>query len=96
MCAALIGGMDRLKRDYINEAKKRGVKLKCYTGKERTISGSMGRVDFVVLFTNKVSHKARKDVLSAVRSSDTPVLMRHSCGVSTLRECLHEATDTTP
>ncbi len=33
MCAALVGGMDRLKRDYMNEAKKNGVKLKCYTGK---------------------------------------------------------------
>lgn len=92
MCAALVGGMDRLKRDYMNEARKNGVKLKCYTGKERKISGSLGKVDFVVLFTNKVSHKARKDVLAALRGSDTPIIMRHSCGVSSLRECLGEAT----
>jgi len=91
MCAALVGGMDRLKRDYMNEAKKNGVKLKCYTGKERKISGSLGSVDFVVLFTNKVSHKARKDVLGALRGKDVPVIMRHSCGVSSLRECLGEA-----
>lgn len=91
MCAALVGGMDRLKRDYMNEAKKNGVKLKCYTGKERKISGSLGKVDFVVMFTNKVSHKARKDVLMALRGTDTPVIMRHSCGVSSLRECLGEA-----
>ncbi|WP_319468869.1 DUF2325 domain-containing protein [uncultured Pseudodesulfovibrio sp.] len=92
MCAALVGGMDRLKRDYMNEAKKNGVKLKCYTGKERSISGSLGKVDFVVLFTNKVSHKARKDVLSAIRGRNVPVIMRHSCGVSTLRDCLDEAS----
>ena len=92
MCAALVGGMDRLKRDYMNEAKRNGVKLKCYTGKERKISKSLGKVDFVVLFTNKVSHKARKDVLSALQGTDTPVIMRHSCGISTLRKCLTEAT----
>jgi len=92
MCAALVGGMDRLKRDYMNEAKKNGVKLKCYTGKERSISGSLGKVDFVVLFTNKVSHKARKDVLSAIRGKNVPVIMRHSCGISSLRDCLDEAS----
>jgi len=92
MCAALIGGMDRLKREYMTEAEKSGVKLKCYTGKERSISGSLGNVDFVVLFTNKVSHKARKDVLAALRGTKVPVIMRHSCGVSTLREALGEAT----
>lgn len=91
MCAALIGGMDRLKREYMTEAKKNGVKLKHYTGKERKIGSSLGRVDFVVMFTNKVSHKARKDVLDAVRGTDVPVYMHHSCGISTLRKCLDEA-----
>ncbi|ADU63962.1 MAG: DUF2325 domain-containing protein [Pseudodesulfovibrio sp.] len=92
MCAALIGGMDRLKREYMTEAEKSGIRLKCYTGKERSISGSLGNVDFVVLFTNKVSHKARKDVMAALRGTNVPVIMRHSCGVSTLREALGEAT----
>ncbi|MBI9081266.1 MAG: DUF2325 domain-containing protein [Pseudodesulfovibrio sp.] len=90
MCAALIGGMDRLKRNYMNEAKRNGVTLKCFTGKERKISVSLGKVDFVVLFTNKVSHKAKNDLLAALRGSDVPVIMRHSCGISTLRKCLDE------
>lgn len=92
MCAALIGGMDRLKRDYMNEAEKNGIKLKCFTGKERKISSSLGKVDFVVLFTNKVSHKARKDVVSAAKGLNVPLIQSHSCGVSSLREVLGEAT----
>lgn len=91
MCAALIGGMDRLKRDYIDEAKRHGIKLKCYTGKERNITGSVGNVDFVVLFTNKVSHKARNGIVKHLKGSDVPIHMHHSCGVSTLRKCLDEA-----
>jgi len=46
----------------------------------------------VVLFTNKVSHKARKDVLMALRGKDIPVIQRHSCGISSLRDVLDEAT----
>ncbi|MEF2230180.1 MAG: DUF2325 domain-containing protein [Pseudodesulfovibrio sp.] len=91
MCAALIGGMDRLKRDYMNEALSQGVTLKHFTGKERKISGALGSVDFVVLFTNKVSHKARKDVIAAARGMNVPVIQQHSCGVSTLRKCISEA-----
>ncbi len=36
MCVALIGGMDRLERDYINinEAERLGVELKVYTKSE--------------------------------------------------------------
>lgn len=90
MCAALIGGMDRLKKEYLEEARKSGVKLKHFTGKERKISKELGNVDFVVMFTNKVSHKARKDVLDALRGKDVPVYMHHSCGVSTLRRQLDE------
>ncbi|AMK12824.1 MAG: DUF2325 domain-containing protein [Pseudodesulfovibrio sp.] len=90
MCAALIGGMDRLKQEYVTEAKRNGIKLKHFTGKERKISKALGEVDFVVMFTNKVSHKARKDVLDALRGKDVPVYMHHSCGVSTLRRQLDE------
>ena len=85
MCATLIGGMDRLKRDYINTAKSQGVKLKVFTGKENSIAGKMGTPDMVILFTNKVSHAARREVVQYAKSKDIPVHMAHSCGVSTLK-----------
>ncbi|MFV0421981.1 DUF2325 domain-containing protein [Oleidesulfovibrio sp.] len=88
MCATLIGGMDRLKRDYIDTAKKNGVNLKVFTGKENKISGQMGATDLVIVFTNKVSHSARKEVMQYARSRSIPVTMLHSCGISTLRQCL--------
>ncbi|MCJ2164338.1 MULTISPECIES: DUF2325 domain-containing protein [unclassified Pseudodesulfovibrio] len=90
MCAAIIGGMDRLKKEYLTEAKKNGIKIKHFTGKERKISKTLGNVDFVVMFTNKVSHKARTEVLDAVRGKGVPVYMHHSCGLSTLRKQLEE------
>lgn len=91
MCATLIGGMDRLKRDYINAAKGNGVSLKVFTGKENNIAGKLGAPDLLVIFTNKVSHTARREVMQYAKAKKIPVHMEHSCGVSTLRQCLANA-----
>ncbi len=88
MCATLVGGMDRLKREYIETAKKNGVELKVFTGKENNISGQIGATEHVIIFTNKVSHAARKGVMQYARARRIPVTMLHACGISTLRQCL--------
>ncbi|MGE4298056.1 MAG: DUF2325 domain-containing protein [Desulfovibrionaceae bacterium] len=90
MGAALIGGMDRLKKNYEAVAKNAGVSLKIFTGKENRIADRLGsNTACVILFTDKLSHAARRDVLSAAKARDIPVYMFHSSGVSTLRECFN-------
>lgn len=89
MCVALVGGMDRLERHYINEASKLGVKLKVFSQNIGARALKIRNVDAVVVFTNKVSHNSRKDALRAARSKKIPFLMCHSCGVSSLKDCLN-------
>jgi len=60
MCIALIGGMDRLERNYINEAEKLGIDLRVFTKSESCVASKVKNVDAIVIFTNKVSHKAKK------------------------------------
>lgn len=91
MCAAVIGGMDRLKRDYIDAAKRHGIRLKVLTGKENRIGDKLGQTDLVILFTNQLSHAARREALVHARKNNIPVEMSHSCGVSSLKECLSRA-----
>jgi hypothetical protein len=88
MCVALIGGMDRLERQYINEAERVGVDIKVFTKPEANMASKIGRVDAVVIFTNKVSHKAKRDVMNVAKARKIPVFMYHSCGICTLRDCL--------
>lgn len=88
MCAALVGGMDRLKREYIDTAKQGGVKLKVFTGKENKFASQIGSCGLVIVFTNKVSHKARKEVAAHAKANNIPMKMLHSCGVSSLRKAL--------
>lgn len=88
MSIALIGGMDRLERHYIQEAKKAGVELRVFTRSEVDISSKLKNLDGIVIFTNKVSHRVKNQAVTAAKANDIPVFMHHSCGLCTLRECL--------
>lgn len=88
MCIALVGGMDRLRQRYILEAEKHGITLKVFTKSETGLISKTRNVDAMVIFTNRISHQARREVLVAARSGNIPVFMYHSCGVCTLRSSL--------
>lgn len=89
MSIALIGGMDRLERHYLVEAEKFGIDLKVFTKPETEIALKIRHVDALVIFTNKVSHKARREVMNIAKAKNIPVFMYHSCGICTLRDCLN-------
>ena len=88
MCVTLIGGMDRLQKDYISVAREHGCSLKCISRNEHNFLDKIGNPDAVIVFTNKVSHEARRKAVNFARNRKIPVRMVHSCGVSSLRECL--------
>lgn len=88
MCAALVGGMDRLKNEYIAAAKGMGISLKVFTGQERSIKNQLGELDMMILCTGKVSHAARQEVVKHARAHNIPLHMVHSSGVSSLKKCI--------
>lgn len=85
MCIALIGGMNRR---YLLEGEHVGVSLKVFNGTEARLASRIGEVDAMVIFTNKVSHSARREAMGVAKSRNIPVFLHHSCGVCTLRRCL--------
>jgi hypothetical protein len=88
VCVALVGGMDRLRKHYEDEAAEAGVELRVFNTWEPRLGSKVRHVDAIVLFTNKVSHTARRVVIATAKSQDIPVRALHSCGLCTLRECL--------
>ena len=90
MCVTLIGGMDRLEKDYIAAADA-GHLLRCITKNERNFVQKIGNPDALIVFTNKVSHEAKRKAVQLARAKKIPVHLVHSCGVSSLRECLCKA-----
>ncbi|WP_298433584.1 DUF2325 domain-containing protein [Geobacter sp.] len=89
MCIALIGGMDRLEKHYMEEAERCGVDLKVFTRSQVNIGPKLKNVDAIVILTNKVSHNVKKQAMSTAKANGIPVFMHHSCGVCTLRDCLN-------
>ncbi len=89
MCAVLVGGMDRLRNEYMEAAKEQGVSLKVFTGQERSIKSQIGDADMLILFTGKVSHAARKEALKYAKHNKIPVKMVHSSGVTALKGCFN-------
>lgn len=84
----VIGGMGRLGRHYVEEAGSRGVALKVFNECPSGLFARIGNAMALILFTNKVSHRARRETVSAARSRRIPVLMCHSCGICSFRNCL--------
>jgi hypothetical protein len=87
MSIAVIGGMDRLGPYYRKEAAKLGITLKIFNSSEPGIASKVKAADAVVIFTGKVSHRARNEVMHIARSFGIPVHQFHSCGLCTLRNC---------
>lgn len=88
MCVTLVGGMDRLKAEYMAVANQHGCRLKCVVRNERNFQEKIGAPDMLIVFTNKISHEAKRKASDIARSRKIPIKLVHSCGVSTLRECL--------
>lgn len=91
MCVTLIGGMDRLKPNYMACARESGHQLKCISRNEANFADKTGNPDMLIVFTNKVSHEARRKASCLARAKNIPIVFAHSCGISTLRECLANA-----
>ena len=88
MCVTLIGGMDRLKQDYIAAARQGGAPLNSISRTAPMFVDNIGNPEAIIEFTNKVSHEAKRKALLHARSRNIPIHLVHSCGVSSLRDCL--------
>ncbi len=89
MCIALIGGMDRLEKHYLEAAEIAGVDLRIFTKSEANLCSKIKNVDAMVIFTNKVSHRFKTEAMKVARAKGISVFMHHSCGVCSLRDCLN-------
>ena len=89
MCVALIGGMERLERHYLDEAGRLGIDMRVFNRSEANIGSKIRNVDAMVIFTNKVSHRVKTEAMKEAKAHDIPVFMHHACGICTLRDCLN-------
>ncbi len=90
MSVAIIGGLDRLKRNYEKIGLNMGLNVKCFFQRIPDIRKRLNGVKGIVIFTGTTSHPLVIEVLQAARQFNIPVERSHSSGVSSLKRCLGE------
>jgi len=88
MSIVVLGGMDRLERQYVDEGEKHGIKLKIFSRLEGNLSSRLGFPDAFIIFTGKISHKALKNTSNIAKSRNIPVYYCHSAGMCSFKDCL--------
>lgn len=89
MRISLVGGIYSLQKHYRQEAANLGVELRIFNKSETDLPAKLGHTEAVVLFTSKVSHRARRQVMGVALARNIPVFQSHNCGVCALRDCLN-------
>jgi len=89
MGIVVLGGMDRLERQYIDEGEKHGIQLKVFSKLETNLSSRLGKPDAFIIITGKISHKALKNTCNIAKSKKIPVYYCHSAGICSFRDCLN-------
>ncbi len=90
MSLLVIGGHERMERDYYKLAKSRGYKTKVYTTMSSKVKNSIGSPDAIVIFTSTVSHKMTKTVESQAKKRSIPIIRHKNSSKVAFNQCLEK------
>lgn len=88
MSIVIIGGHDRMVRQYHDICKSYKCKAKVFTQMTGDLKRQVGRPDLFVLFTNTVSHKMAKCALEEAKRNNIEVVRSHTSSRAALEEIL--------
>jgi len=80
--------MDRLERDYENEAERYGVRLKVFYKGKNGMTSRLKSVGTVVVFTGKTSRRLKNEAMSVAKSQGIPLTLAQFCGICAFRQCI--------
>lgn len=94
MSVVIVGGNERMARQYTDLCEGYKCRTKVYTKWDEGMKG-MGSPDLLILFTNTVSHKMVRFALNNT-GSDTVIARCHSSSITALKGILKEHIGETP
>lgn len=92
MSVVIVGGNERMERQYADICRSRGCKAKIFTKESGSLRKKLGRPDLLILFTNTVSHTMVISAAQEARRSNVPIARVHASSASALREVLEAYT----
>ncbi len=88
MSVVILGGNERMVRDYKDLCRSYQCSAKVIPKMGGTLKGRLGNPDLLVMFTDTISHKMMKNAMNELRGRDTKVCRCRSGSLSALRETL--------
>lgn len=92
MSFVLVGGHDRMHREYQQIGKKHGAKVKVYTQLPPKFQKCIGSPDAMLIFTSTVSHKMLRIAEKEAKRKNIPIVKSHSSSGSALKKAIQEAS----
>lgn len=92
MSVVIVGGNDRMNREYKNICEQFSCKAKVFTQMRDGLKHKIGSPDLLILFTGTTSHKMIGCALNAVKGTDTKIERCHSSSASALKSILENHT----
>ncbi len=89
MSIVIVGGNERMTRNYIDLCNEYNSKAKVYS-KLKTSLRDFGNPDLLVLFTDTISHKALRCAMNGAKGKKTIVARAHSSSMAALKSILEE------
>ena len=87
MSIAIIGGNECMERRYKDLCKDFRFEAKVFT-KPKGIKQRLGSPDFIIFFTNTMSHKMIQTTMSSIDISNVQIVRSHSSSISSLKDIL--------
>ena len=90
MSVVIIGGHDRMVRQYKQICKDYHCKAKIFTQMSAKLKEQIGSPDLVILFTNTVSHKMVRCAVTEAERCNAGVVRSHTSSQTALCEILEK------
>ena len=84
----VVGGNERMKKDYISLAKEKGYKAKVFLNMSSKVKKCLGDPDAIVIFTSVVSHKMVISVEEQAKKRNIPIIRHKNNSKVAFAECL--------
>lgn len=90
MSVVIVGGHDRMVRQYMDICKKFNCKSKVFTQLPGNFRSQIGQADLIILFTSTVSHIMATGAVQEAEKNNICIARSHSSSSSALKRILAE------
>lgn len=92
MSVVVLGGHERMEKQYKNIGEKHGCKVKVFTKNKSNIDKRIGSADYIVMFTDVISHKLINVGMKVSKKNNIPNVKYHNSSINSFENILRKVT----